>query len=82
MDRVTAIRKSLVIFVCGIIGFLPFVGIVPAVYALYSWETVRTRYRGQWNPASAYLTGGVVLALVGLLGSLLIAVAAILAFMS
>ena len=82
MDRATAIRKSLTVFVCGIIGFLPLVGLVPAIYALFSWIKIRLRYGNEWNPASAYLDGGLALALVGLLGSLLLFVAALLGLMS
>ena len=76
MDRITAIRKSLAAFVCGIIGFLPFIGVVPAVYALVCWARIPCQY-GKWNPAAAYLNCGVWLALLGLLGSALIVAVAL-----
>ena len=72
MDRITAIRKSLTAFVCGIVGFFPFIGFVPAVYTLVCWARIRSRYGNEWNPAAAYLNSGVRLALLGLLGSALI----------
>jgi hypothetical protein len=72
MDRITAIRKSLAAFVCGIIGVLPVLGLIAAVSAIrHGWD-VRSQFRGQWNPASAYLRAGVALALFGLLSSLLL----------
>jgi hypothetical protein len=72
MDRITAIEKSLTVFVCGIIGFLPVLGLLPAVHALVSLARVRARYGGEWNPASAYLRAGAVLATLGVLGSMLV----------
>ena len=78
MDRITAIRKSLTAFVCGIVGFLPFIGVVPAVHALICWARIRAEYGNEWNPAAAYLDCGVWLALLGLLGTgLIVAVAAV-----
>ena len=78
MNRITAIHKSLRAFVCGLVGFLPFIGLVPAIYALVCWAHVRARYRDAWNPASAYLSWGARLATLGLLASgLIVAVIAI-----
>ena len=77
MDRITVIHNSLVVFVCGLIGLLPVLGSLPALYALVLWGKVRVRYRDEWNPASAYLDGGVAMALLGLLGSLLLIAAAV-----
>ena len=72
MDRITVIRKSLVVFVCGLIGFLPIVGLVPGIYALVLSTRIQLTYRKQWNPARAYLRAGGLLALLGFLGSMLI----------
>ena len=72
MDRITAIRKSLTGFVCGIFGFLPVIGLIPALYAVACWRSVRRHYGEQWNPAQAYLRGGVLLASFGLLSSALL----------
>ena len=80
MPRIIVIRKSLAAFVCGLIGFLPIIGVVPGIYALFCWNRIRTRYPDEWNPASAYLSWGARLALFGLLGSALIVAAAILSF--
>jgi len=71
MDRTTAIRQSLRAFVCGIVGFLPFIGLLPAVYALVCWGRIRAQYGAEWNPAAAYLSWGVRLAVLGLLGAAL-----------
>ena len=80
MPRIIVIRKSLAAFVCGLIGFLPIIGVVPGIYALFCWNRIRTHYPDEWNPASAYLSWGARLALFGLLGSALIVAAAILSF--
>lgn len=66
------IRKSLAAFVCGLFGFLPFIGIVPGLYALVSWARIHFSHHDEWNPASAYLSWGARLSLLGLLGTALI----------
>lgn len=68
MDRITAIRKSLTGFVCGLLGLVPVVGLPPALYALVCWFSVQSRYGKQWNPAAPYLRLGAALGLLGLLG--------------
>ncbi len=75
MDRITAIRKSLTVFVCGLIGFLPIIGIVPAIFALVGWARVASSYGKQWNPAASYLSWGARLATLGLLVSALLVTA-------
>jgi len=77
MPRIIVIHKSLNVFVCGLFGFLPIVGVLPGLYALLCWNHVRTHYPDEWNPASAYLSWGARLALFGLLGSALIVSVAI-----
>ena len=74
MDRVTAIRRSLAAFVWGLFGWLPVLGLVPAVRALTHWWVVRSNFRNQWNPASAYLRAGTVLAVFGLLSTIVLGV--------
>jgi hypothetical protein len=74
VDRITAIRKSLAVFVFGLIGLLPVVGVVPAGYAVWFSIQVGSKYRNQWNPASAYIRCGAVLGLLGLSCSVLIIV--------
>jgi ABC-type Fe3+ transport system permease subunit len=73
MDRITAIKESLAIFVCGVLSCIPVIGIIPAIYALANWRYVRTHHAGDWNPADHYLRWGVILALVSLVGTLLFA---------
>jgi hypothetical protein len=72
MPRIIVIRNSLTAFVCGLIGVLPLIGVVPGVYALICWGRIRVRYRDEWNPASAYLSFGALFALLGLLSSALL----------
>ena len=59
-------------FVCGLLGFLPFIGLVPGLYALTCWARIRSRYQHEWNPAAAYLSWGARLSLLGLAGTFLI----------
>jgi hypothetical protein len=66
MPRIIVIQLSLRAFVCGVIGVLPVIGLVPALYALSCWARIRLRYRDEWNPASNYLRWGSILALLGL----------------
>jgi len=75
MDRITAIRQSLTGFVCGIMGFVPVIGLLPGLYAIICWSRVRRLYRDQWNPASGYLKGGAILGLLGTLSSALMILA-------
>lgn len=79
MDRVSAIRKSLTTFVCGLVGLVPILGIVPAGYAWVCWRQVRNGYGKKWNPAERYLKWGAFLAVLGLLLSLLVGAGAMLA---
>ena len=72
MPRILIIRDSLPAFVCGVVGFLPLVGVLPGLYALFCWARIRSRCPDEWNPASAYLSWGARLALVGLLSSALL----------
>jgi len=78
MDRITAIRRSLAAFVCGILGLLPVLGLIPAVWALGLSSAVRSQYRDEWNPAVMYLRAGVILAILGILNTVLLV--AVLAF--
>ncbi len=80
MPRIIVIRKSLTAFVCGIFGFLPFLGLVPGLYALSCWIHIRARYRTEWNPAAAYLSWGARLSLIGLLGTALITASLIITY--
>ena len=79
MDLIAAIRKSLTAFVCGIFGFVPILGLIPALYAVSCWRQVNKHYGKQWNPARRYLLGGLLLAIIGLLGSALIVVVSLFA---
>ena len=66
MSRIIVIQLSLRAFVCGVIGVLPVIGVVPGLYALSCWLRIRQRYRDEWNPASNYLRWGSILAVLGL----------------
>ena len=64
-SRVLIIRLSLRAFVCGLVGVVPVIGLVPAIYALFCWARIRSRYRAEWNPASNYLSWGTLLSVAG-----------------
>ena len=64
--RVSVIQLSLRAFVCGLIGVLPLIGLVPGLYALFCWARISRRYPAEWNPASGYLSWGTALAVLGL----------------
>lgn len=70
--RIIVIKESLTAFGCGLVGFIPIIGLIPALCALLCWRRVYFRYRHEWNPASAYLDAGTCLAVVGLLLSILV----------
>jgi hypothetical protein len=80
MPRIVVIRKSVRAFICGIIGFLPIMGVVPGLYAIFCWADIAIRYPNEWNPASAYLSWGARLATLGLLNSALLVSVLILQF--
>ena len=66
MPRIIVIQLSLRAFVCGLVGVLPVIGLVPGLYALSCWARIRLRYRDEWNPASDYLSLGTLLSVAGL----------------
>jgi hypothetical protein len=66
MPRAIVIQLSLRAFVCGLFGVLPVIGLVPGLYAVYCWAVIQKRYPTEWNPASAYMSCGAALAMVGL----------------
>jgi hypothetical protein len=66
MPRIIVIQLSLRAFVCGLVGVLPVIGVVPALCALSCWVRIRRRYPDEWNPASNYLRWGSILAVLGL----------------
>jgi ABC-type phosphate transport system permease subunit len=69
VDKITAIKESLATHVCGVLSFIPVVGIIPAVYALANWRHVRLHFHQEWNPAGNYLRWGAILAIVGVLST-------------
>jgi hypothetical protein len=74
MDRTAAIQRSLSAFVWGIASIVPLLGFIPAICALWHWSAVHRKYHEPWNPASRYLSAGLVFATIGLLESMLLAV--------
>jgi hypothetical protein len=69
MDLATAIKISLRAFAWGILGFVPLIGLLPGFYAMSCGNRVRREFGKEWNPAAPYLTAGVVLSCLGILGS-------------
>ncbi len=78
-NRVILIRRSLSAFGFGLIGLIPLLGLIPAVYAVFCWLRLRRRYRDEWNPAAAYLNWGAVFGIVGISVLLLAVLALVLA---
>jgi hypothetical protein len=76
--RIIVIKESLTAFGCGLVGFVPIIGLIPAICALLCWRRVYFRHRQEWNPASAYLAAGTRLAVLGLLLSILLVCAVVL----
>ena len=72
--RAAVIRASLEVWVCGVFGVLPVLGLVPGILAVVRWLRVRAAHRDQWNPAAGYLAAGALLALAGLVLSGVLAV--------
>lgn len=66
VERIQAIRKSMWGFVCGLLGLIPLLGLLPAVYAISSWFILAARTRDCRNPAHLYLVAGAILGLLGL----------------
>ena len=58
-ERIQVIKKSLRIFACGIAGLIPFLGLIPALYAISAGAYLYSRWRRDWNPAAAYLNWGI-----------------------
>lgn len=72
-ERIQVIEKSLRIFVCGIAGLIPLIGLLPAVYAIFGGAHLYSRWRKDWNPAAAYLNWGMWIGLASTALWLLIA---------
>ncbi|HEU5125899.1 MAG TPA: hypothetical protein VFW05_17745 [Verrucomicrobiae bacterium] len=62
-ERIQVIEKSLRIFACGIAGLIPFIGLIPALYAISAGASLYSRRRRDWNPAAAYLNWGMLIGL-------------------
>ena len=69
MDRIAAIRQSLNIFICGIVGLVPVIGLLPATIALFGGFRLRREYSAP-NPANHYRKWGMVLGICGILISI------------
>ncbi len=71
MTLTQAIELSLRTFACGVVGVVPIAGVLPSLHALRCWRQVRRQHLACWNPASRYLWLGGILAIVGILGTIL-----------
>jgi hypothetical protein len=78
MERIYVIRKSQNIFAWGLIGLIPIVGFVPAVYAMLAGIRLHLQSRREWNPAAKYLSWGTVLGSLSVGITLLVAAIVIL----
>ncbi len=66
MNRIIASQLSIRACVCGIVGMIPALGLLPALYALICWARLRRGYAGEWNPAARFLRVGLFFAILGL----------------
>ena len=66
LDRIGVIRQSLTIFICGIFGLVPMIGLLPAIVALDRGFRLRRRY-AEPNPADNYRKWGMALGILSLL---------------
>ena len=64
------LEGSLRCFTCGLIGLLPLIGFPLALLALMAYRRVCIQQRGHWNAARVYLIWGFVFGGIGLVASL------------
>ena len=72
-EQIEVIERSLRCFVSGLFALLPGLGVFPAASAFWMAHRVRSRCRGDWNPASRYVNLGVWCACAGLLVTAVVA---------
>lgn len=60
LDRSGVIRQSVSVLICGIAGFLPVIGLFPAVSAVVNGLRIRRAYPGP-NPVDGYRRWGLAL---------------------
>ena len=65
LRRIAVIEVSLRCFVFGLIGLIPVLGFPLAVLTVIHFWKARLAAASEWNPASAYLNCGLVLAALG-----------------
>jgi hypothetical protein len=66
LDRTGVISQSLRVFICGLAGLLPFIGIIPATAAVIRGIRIRRAY-SETNPADHYRKWGIALGSLSLL---------------
>jgi hypothetical protein len=72
VERIKLIKRSLLCFALGFIALIPGLGVPFAIGALVTY--LRTAHAEvDWNPAGRYLLLGLILAVVGLVTSVVIA---------
>src|SRR5689334_22236908 len=65
-EAIEVINSSAECFVCGLLSFVPGLGIFPAACAMTMAMRIRTRCRGKWNPASQFVRSAIRLACFGI----------------
>ena len=66
LDRIGVIRQSLAIFIYGIVGLVPLIGLLPAIMALFRGFRLGREY-AEPNPADNYRKWGMALGVCGIL---------------
>jgi len=67
MDKIALIKISVRCFICGILGFLPLIGIPFAAIAIGNFRRVFFGKSTLWNPAARYLRVGMICGMAGIL---------------
>jgi len=72
MDKVRIIERSLRCYRVSWFSLIPLFGIVPALMSFALFRKVGNETGEQWNPARPFAITGLVIALIGLFGSLIV----------
>ncbi len=74
MDKARIIKQSLLCYDLGWLGFIPLLGLVPAIMAMLLSKRVYREAGKEWNPAQKYAFWGGFLGFTSFLISLAIGV--------
>ncbi|MDB6025073.1 MAG: hypothetical protein JWM68_1296 [Verrucomicrobiales bacterium] len=81
-ERIYIIQESMRCFVYSLCGFVPLVGILPAILSIVFYRRARIATGMDWNPARTYLRWGIVLAWFNLIVEVIILTVVIIAIVA